>query len=149
MKIALGSDHRGCSVVERISAFLKKQGHSIERLGEVSCESSDYPDAAYLVGTAIRTGQADRGVLVCGSGIGMSIAANKINGVRAALVHDELSARMSRAHNNSNVLCLSADLLGATTPERILESWLSTEFEGGRHARRVEKIARIEAGEPL
>ena len=148
MKVAVGTDHRGCQVARNIAEYLESLGHTVVTMGEMDCETSDYPDSAFLVGNAVRTGEADRGVLVCGSGIGMSIAANKIHGVRAALVHDELSAQRSRAHNNANVLCLSADLIGPTTTDAIVEKWMNTDFEGGRHARRVEKIARIEAGEP-
>jgi ribose 5-phosphate isomerase B len=106
----------------------------------------DYPDMAYPVATAVATGDAQRGILICGSGIGMSIAANKVKGVRAALVHDEIGAEMSRRHNDANVLCLAADLLGVRLIERIIGIWLATEFEGGRHARRVSKITAIEQG---
>ena len=111
-----------------------------------SDRTCDYPDMAYPVSTAVSTGEADRGILVCGSGIGMCIAANKVKGVRAALVHDEIGAEMSRRHNDANVLCLAADLLGARIIERIVTTWLKTDFEGGRHARRVNKIAAIEEG---
>ena len=112
-----------------------------------STKTCDYPDMAYPVAVAVAEGRADRGILVCGSGIGMSITANKIRGIRAALVHDELGAEMSRRHNNANILCLAADLLGQSVIERIVQLWLKTEFEGGRHARRVEKIAAIENGQ--
>ncbi|MFG0257949.1 MAG: ribose 5-phosphate isomerase B [Phycisphaerales bacterium JB043] len=147
MKIAIGVDHRGCQLGTRIAEELTGLGHTVITKGEFSCESSDYPDAAYEVASSVGRGEVERGVLVCGSGIGMSIAANKVRGVRAALVNDELGARMSRAHNDANVLCLSSDLMGPTVPGELLRVWLETEFEGGRHARRVEKIARIEAKE--
>src|SRR5262249_21988969 len=104
----------------------------------------DYPDFAFRVAHAVSDGAADRGILVCGTGIGMCIAANKVAGVRAAPCHDSITAEMSRRHNNANVLCLSADLLGEELIERMVKIWLETEFENGRHARRVEKIQRYE-----
>src|SRR5207302_1637820 len=112
-----------------------------------SADSVDYPDFAFQVAQAVREGRVDRGILICGTGIGMCIAANKVPGVRAAPCHDSITAEMSRRHNDANVLCLSADLLGEELIERMVRLWLETEFEGGRHARRVEKIARFEAGQ--
>lgn len=147
MKIAIGADHRGCEVAQRVGDRLKDAGHEIVYLSDLGARSSDYPDAAWAVGKAVGEGRAERGVLACGSGIGMSIAANKVHGVRAALVHDELSAEMSRAHNDANVICLSADLLGPRLIDKIIDLWMKTPFEGGRHARRVAKIAAIEHGE--
>jgi ribose 5-phosphate isomerase B len=147
MKIAIGADHRGCEVAQRVGDRLKDAGHEIVYLSDLGARSSDYPDAAWAVGKAVGEARADRGVLACGSGIGMSIAANKVHGVRAALVHDELSAEMSRAHNDANVICLSADLLGPRLIDKIIDLWMKTPFEGGRHARRVAKIAAIEHGE--
>lgn len=144
MRIALGADHRGCSVARHLARTLEKAGHEVIVPTELSEESVDYPDYAAAVGRAVVSGQADRGVLACGSGIGMSIAANKVRGVRAALVHDELSAQRSRAHNNANVLCLAADLDSPAMMDRLVSVWLETDFEGGRHQRRVEKIAAIE-----
>jgi len=146
MKIALGADHRGTDMARRILDRLHKRGDEATVYGELCAESCDYPDKAFAVANAVSRGEADRGVLLCGSGIGMCMAANKVKGVRAALAHDEFSAEMSRRHNDANVLCLSADLLGANLIDRILETWLATEFEGGRHARRVRKIAAIEQG---
>jgi ribose 5-phosphate isomerase B len=113
-------------------------------LGTCGPESCDYPDFAFQVGEAIGRGDVERGILICGTGIGMSIAANKVPGVRAAVCHDSISAEMSRRHNDANVLCVSADLLGEELIERMIRIWLQTAFEGGRHARRVEKIARYE-----
>jgi len=144
MKIAIGADHRGCEAATRVAAHLKKAGHEIVQAGTFSEEPSDYPDPAYEVASKVGTGVVDRGMLICGSGIGMSIAANKVRGVRAALVHDELSAEMSRAHNDANVLCLSADLLGPRLIDKIVDLWMKTPFEGGRHERRVNKIKAIE-----
>lgn len=147
MKIALGSDHRGEAVAKAIAPHLKTHDHEVTILGECSGQPCDYPDQAYLVGKAVADGHAERGILVCGSGIGVCIAANKVPGIRAALVFDELAARMSRSHNNANVLCLAAD----TTPPKeilsIVDAWLKTDFEGGRHERRVRKIEAIERGE--
>ncbi len=147
MKIALGADHRGGEIMVELREFLQSQGHEVMFFGPVDEKPCDYPDTAYQVGSAVSKGQTERGILVCGSGIGMSIAANKVAAVRAALVHDEVGAEMSRRHNDANVLCLAADMLGKRIIERIVEVWLSTEFEGGRHARRVAKVKLIEAGQ--
>lgn len=144
MKIAIGSDHRGQKTAEHIAEMLKNQGVEVTRLGSCSTQSCDYPESAYQVGMAISRGEFDRGMLICGTGIGMSIAANKIPGIRAAVVHDELTAQLSRTHNDTNVLCLSADLLGERLIDKIVDIWLKSEFEGGRHARRVAKIEMIE-----
>lgn len=146
MKLAMGADHRGVDVLRQLCSMLEVQGYEITVLGEPEEQNCDYPDMAYVVGEAVAKGQFDRGVLICGSGIGMSIAANKIRGVRAALVHDEVSAEISRRHQDANVICLPADMLGPRIIDRIIVKWLSTEFEGGRHARRVDKIAAIEQG---
>lgn len=146
MKISIGADHRGCDAATRIAERLEKAGHEVQRAAEFSPQSSDYPDPAYRVASQVGRGEVERGMLICGSGIGMSIAANKVRGVRAALVHDELSAEMSRAHNDANVLCLSADLLGPRLIDKIVDLWMNTPFEGGRHARRVGKIRAIEEG---
>jgi len=146
MKIALSSDHRGIAGIKALADMLKRQGHEPELLGDCSGAPADYPERAYMVGKAVAGGQAELGILICGTGIGMSIAANKVKGVRAAVVHDELTAQLSRSHNNANVLCLSADLLGQRLIEKIAEVWIGTEFEGGRHSRRIRKIAAMENG---
>lgn len=146
MKVAIGADHRGASSARLLADRLRSQGHDVAILGGASGEIADYPDPAWAVGNAVASGQADRGVLIDGTGIGVSIAANKVRGVRAALVHDELGAEISRRHNDANVLCLPADLLGARLIERIVHVWMRTEFEGGRHARRIAKIGCIEEG---
>ena len=146
MNISIGADHRGSDVTLRLSQFLTDQGHSVTRHGSTDGEPCDYPEAAYRVATDVASGKADRGVLVCGTGIGMSIAANKVAGIRAAVVQDELVAHLARGHNDANVACLSADLLGERAMEKIVEVFLRDEFEGGRHARRVSKINAIEAG---
>ena len=146
MKVALGSDHRGYEVKEQIKAILTELGHEFIDFGAKSNEPVDYPDTAYLTATAVSTGQADRGILICATGIGMCMAANKVPGVRAALCHEELIAQVSRVHNDSNVLCLSGDQIGETLLRKMVEIWLSTEFSGGRHQRRVNKITAIEQG---
>jgi ribose 5-phosphate isomerase B len=145
MKIAVGSDHRGYEVKRRLVALLQQMGHEVLDVGPVGKDSVDYPDFAFEVARAVGDGRAERGILACGTGIGMCIAANKVKGVRAAPCHDSITAEMSRRHNDANVLCLSADLLGEELIERMVRIWLETPFEGGRHARRVEKITRFEA----
>ena len=148
MKIAIGSDHRGFEVKRRIVTVLQQLGHEVEDVGPNSKDSVDYPEFAFKVALAVSEGRAQRGVLICGTGIGMCIAANKVKGVRAAPCHDSITAEMSRRHNDANVLSLSADLLGEELIERMLRIWLETEFESGRHARRVEKITRFEMEGP-
>lgn len=145
MKIAIGSDHRGYQAKERIKALLLDMGLEVEDVGTFANQACDYPDTGFAGAGLVGGGAADRGILLCGSGIGMSITANKVRGVRAALCHDELTAQMSRRHNDANVLCLPADLLGDALMQGIVRVWLSTEFEGGRHARRVDKILEYEA----
>jgi ribose 5-phosphate isomerase B len=145
MRIAVGSDHRGLSVKQRVVPLLEQMGHEAVDVGPAAPGSVDYPDFAFEAAKAVGEGRADRGILICGTGIGMCIAANKVRGVRAAPCHDSITAELSRRHNDSNVLCLSADLLGEELIERMVRIWLETPFEGGRHARRVEKIMRYEA----
>lgn len=146
MKIAIGSDHRGVEAKKRLVPLVKQLGHEVIDVGPESSDSVDYPDYALRVAQAVGAKQVDRGILICGTGIGMCIAANKVKGVRAAPCHDSITAEMSRRHNDANVLCLSADLLGADLMERMVKIWLATEFEAGRHARRVDKINRYEEG---
>lgn len=144
MRIAIGSDHRGFAVKQKLIDLLGRLAHEVIDVGANSAESVDYPDVASIVAEKISRGEVDRGILICGTGIGMAIAANKLPGVRAAPCHDDLSAEMSRRHNDLNVLCLSADMLGEKVIDRMVEIWLNTAFEGGRHARRVEKISKLE-----
>jgi len=144
MNIAIGSDHRGVEAKRRLVASLQQQGHTVADVGTNAQESVDYPDLAYEVAQRVSKGTAERGILICGTGIGMCIAANKLRGVRAAPCHDSITAEMSRRHNDANVLCLSADLLGEELIERMVRIFLETPFDGGRHARRVEKIGKIE-----
>jgi ribose 5-phosphate isomerase B len=146
MKIAIGSDHRGFELKKRLIGALEKMGHAVENLGVNGTESSDYPDFAFAVAESVGQKESDRGILICGTGIGMCMAANKVAGVRAANVHDTITAELSRRHNDANVLCLSGDLLGEELVERLVKTWLTTDFEGGttRHARRVDKILKYE-----
>lgn len=144
MRIAVGSDHRGTVMREKIIKLLEKQGHEVVDMGTHSRESVDYPDIAAAVAESVSKKGVERGILVCGTGLGMCIAANKFPGVRAAPCHDDLTAELSRRHNDLNVLCLSGDILGERLVDRLVEIWLKTPFEGGRHARRVEKIAQLE-----
>jgi len=146
MKIAVGSDHRGFEAKERIKAIVAELGHECVDFGTGDSHPVDYPDPAYVVAKAVAERQVDRAILACATGIGMSIAANKIKDVRAALCHDELSAVISRDHNDANVLCLSGDQIGEALLRKIVEVWLDTEFSGGRHQRRVRKIRAIEEG---
>jgi ribose 5-phosphate isomerase B len=145
MKIAIGSDHRGFELKRRLAALLRQLGHEVLDAGPQGKESVDYPDYAFQAALAVSEGRAQRGILIDGTGIGMCIAANKVRHVRAAPCHDGITAEMSRRHNDANVLCLSADLLGDDLIDRMVRIWLETAFEGGRHARRVEKITRFEA----
>ena len=144
MKIAIGSDHRGYEAKERIKALLLDMGLQIDDKGVHAKQASDYPDTGLAVAQDVADGRADRGILLCGSGIGMSITANKVRGVRAALCCSVEDARMTRRHNDSNVLALSERGLGDPKTDEIVKVWLSTPFEGGRHARRVEKIRAYE-----
>jgi ribose 5-phosphate isomerase B len=144
MKIAVGNDHRGVNVKQRVVGLLKELGHEVVDLGANSPASVDYPDYAIPVAVGVSTGTADRGVLICATGHGMCIAANKVPGIRAANLRDVIDAELSRRHNDANIMCLSADLIGEEQIEKMIRTWLTTEFEGGRHARRTDKIAAYE-----
>ena len=145
MKIAVSSDHRGFPAKEKISSYLRNDGHTVTDLGCNETTSCDYPDPGFAAAETVARGDADVGILMCGTGIGMSITANKVRGIRAALCHDELTAELARRHNDANVLCLPADLLGDELIRRVVDTWLKTEFEGGRHGRRIGKIAEYES----
>ncbi len=144
MKVAIGSDHHGVLLRAKIAERLAALGHDVVDMGTCSTEAADYPDIARDVATAVSGGQVDRGILICGSGVGMSLAANKVARIRAAACYDEQLALMSRRHNDTNVLCLSDDLVGHGRNLRLVEIWMSTTFEGGRHQRRVDKITQLE-----
>ncbi|MCR9295938.1 MAG: ribose 5-phosphate isomerase B [bacterium] len=144
MRVSIGSDHRGVSIKARIVAALEDMGHLVDDVGTDCEQSVDYPDFAHLVCKAVQRGDSDRGILICGTGIGMAIAANKFRGIRAANCFDEVMAELSRRHNNVNVLCLPGDMIGDRPIKELIKVWLSTEFESGRHQRRVDRIAEIE-----
>jgi ribose 5-phosphate isomerase B len=142
--VALGADHAGFPLKEELKGWLIARGYDVVDVGTQSAEAVDYPDYAAAVGAAVTSGKADRGVLVCGTGIGMAMAANKVAGVRAAGCADAYTARMSREHNDANVLALGARVTGRDAAIEILETWLGAEFAGGRHARRVDKLVALE-----
>ena len=146
MKIVVGSDHRGFEAKQLIKSIVAQLGHECIDVGTNDSNPVDYPDPAYLAAVAVSKNQADRAILACATGLGMSIAANKIKGIRAALCQDELTAQISRDHNDANVLCISGDQVGEVLLRKIVEVWLDTEFSGGRHQRRVDKITAIEEG---
>ena len=149
MKIALGADHAGFELKNQISRYLQQEGFEVQDEGTNSAESVDYPDFARAVAHDVTQGRADLGILVCGTGIGMAISANKAPGIRAANVHNRYEAQMSREHNDTNVLTLGARILKPEDALEIVDTWLSTAFAGGRHQRRVNKIMAIEKEQPL
>jgi len=140
MRIAVGSDHAGFPLKQDIAEHLRSLGHDVTDCGTNSTERVDYPDFGAAVGREVASGRVDGGVCVCGSGIGIAIAANKIRGVRAATVHDMTSARLSRMHNDANVICVGQRLIGPSVAIDAVDAWLGAEFEGGRHAARVAKL---------
>jgi ribose 5-phosphate isomerase B len=145
MKIAIGADHAGFGLKREIAEMLRAAGHNVVDEGTNNTESTDYPDYAATVGRAVADGSADRGILVCGTGVGMAIAANKINGVRAALAVNPDEVQLTRRHNDANVLALGANYTDAQTANQFVKLFLETEFErGGRHERRVQKITELE-----
>ena len=144
MKVAVGADHAGYQLKERVKQYLESHGHTVIDMGTNSTEPTDYPQYAFRVGEAVRDGVADRGVLVCDTGNGIAIAANKVEGIRAALVIDPKHAEMSRRHNDANVLVLGSAILPAAQEAPTLDAWFSTPFEGGRHARRLAQIVDYE-----
>jgi ribose 5-phosphate isomerase B len=147
MRIALGSDHAGFELKEKVAPLLESAGHEVVDVGTDSEESTDYPKYASAAAEMVAGGEAERAVLVCGSGVGVSIVANKVDGVRAVNAHDPDEAEMSRRHNNTNVLALAGRRLEEGDAAAIVERFLATEFEGGRHERRVGQIAQVERGE--
>ncbi len=143
MRIAIGSDHAGLELKGLLADHLRAAGHEVDDLGTDSTESVDYPDYGEAIGRAVAEGRADRGVGVCGSGIGICMAAGKVAGIRAATVHDVTSARLTRAHNDANVMCVGERFIGPQVALDALDAFLATEFEGGRHTRRTGKIDAI------
>ena len=142
MKLVIGNDHAGVEFKEKLVKALEERGHEVINVGTDSLESVDYPDIAVLVGEKVLDGEAKFGILICGTGIGISIAANKIKGIRAALVHNEFTAKLARLHNDANVIALGARVIGDELGLACVETFINTECEGGRHARRVGKIEK-------
>lgn len=144
MKIVIACDHRGFEAKQKVVPALKAAGHEVEDLGCHSREACDYPDIAVSAGRKVAAGEAAIGILLDNSGIGMSVAANKLRGVRAALAHDEVTARIARAHNHCNVLCIGCDLVSDDQMRKIVDTFLAAQLEGGRHERRVAKVNEIQ-----
>ncbi len=144
-KIAIGSDHGGFVLKGEVIEHLKSKGLEVEDFGTYSHDSCDYPDYAALVGEAVAKGEYDCGILICGTGIGVSIAANKVRGIRAACVSDTFSAKMCRAHNNANILCFGERVVGHGLAMELVDAYLETPFEGERHIKRIEKITALES----
>lgn len=148
MRIAVGSDHRGRELKSLVLNYLSQKGHSVEDFGSYDEKPVDYPDVARKVSNAVAGGNFERGILICGTGIGMCVSANKIKGIRAALSQSSFSARRARQHINANVLCMGAEELSKKEAEDIVEAFLSTDFEGGRHQARLDKVQAMEDGLP-
>lgn len=144
MKVAFGCDHAGVALRDSVVSVIEELGHTVEDFGTHTTESVDYPDFGEKVGDAVAQGQADLGIVVCGTGIGISIAANKVRGVRAALCSEPLSAKLCREHNDANVLSIGARVVGPDLAKEIVRAFLTTSFAGGRHAQRIEKMDAIE-----
>jgi ribose 5-phosphate isomerase B len=148
MRIAIGANHHGFHVREMLIEWLGQLGHEVVDLGTCDQRPVDYPDVAAIVARKVGTKEVERGVLISGSGLGMCIAANKVPGVRAVLCHDDMTAEMSRRHNDANVLCLASGMLGESFIQRIVACWLKAPFDGGCYAKQVAKIAALECGGP-
>ncbi len=144
MTIAIASDHGGYDLKQEIIKFLEKSNISYTDLGTFSAESVDYPDIAISCAEAVARGEYEKGIIICGTGIGVCIAANKVKGIRAALCHDTFSARMSRKHNNANILTMGGRVIGPGLATEIVKEWLAADFEGERHERRINKISQYE-----
>lgn len=147
MKIAIGSDHAGFHLKDEMALFLRGLGHEVEDMGTYTDSSVDYPDFARLVAEEVAAGRAERGLLICGTGMGMGIAANKVDGIRAAVAHNVYTAEMARRHNDANILTIGSRVLTPELAKRVVEVWVNTEFDGGRHVERVRKIERMESDE--
>ena len=144
MKLSIASDHRGLELLEVIKRQLLEGGHDVRLRGPQQEESCDYPDLAAMVCADMQSAEAERGILICGTGIGMAMSANKVAGIRAAVVSDVFSARATREHNDANILCLGERVVGVGLAQDILTAWLSAEFEGGRHQARIDKMMALE-----
>lgn len=145
MKIAIGADHGGFNLKKDIVGLLEELGHEYKDFGTHSADSIDYPDVAIPVAEAVAAGEFDRGILICGTGIGIGIAANKVKGIRAALVHDSFSAKATRQHNDSNIMTMGERVIGPGLALDLVTTWLDTDFEGGRHSNRVDKMSAYES----
>lgn len=144
MKIAIASDHGGFELKEIVREYLSENGYEVNDMGTYKTDSVDYPDYGLKAANEVASGQADKGIVICGTGIGISISANKVRGIRCALCHDVYSAEMTRAHNDSNVLAMGGRVVGRDLALRIVKAWLESDFEGGRHSRRIDKITEYE-----
>ena len=144
MKIAIGCDHGALDLKNAVVAHLEKQGHQVTDFGTYTLDSCDYPDYAVQAAKAVADGSCERGIVLCTTGIGVSIAANKVKGIRCALLSDVMSARMTREHNDTNVMAIGAGVVGQMLALQIVDTWLGTEFEGGRHQRRIDKMMALE-----
>ena len=144
MRIAIGNDHAAVELKRQIAAYVKELGHDVENYGTDSSDSCDYPVYGEKVGKAVASGAADLGILICGTGVGISIAANKVRGIRAAVCSEPVTARLVKEHNNANIIAFGARIVGIEMAKEIVKAFLSTEFLGGRHERRVNMISRIE-----
>ena len=147
MNIAIGSDHVALAYKEQVTGYLLNKGHQVKDFGAFSSERVDYCDYGFIIGEAVADGAFERGILICGSGIGISIAANKVKGIRCVVCSEPYSAKLSREHNNTNILALGARVVGIELAKMIIDEWLNTAFEGGRHAGRIEKITKYEMNE--
>ncbi|PLX98951.1 MAG: ribose 5-phosphate isomerase B [Desulfuromonas sp.] len=143
-KFVIASDHGGLDLKNAVSTYLQELGICVSDLGTINDDSVDYPDYGIKVARAVSIGEADNGILICGTGIGMSIVANKFPGIRAALITDEFTARMSKEHNNANIIVMGGRVLSAEQARKLVQTWLEAEYEGGRHQRRLDKIAALE-----
>ncbi len=147
MKIAIGNDHTAVAMKNHITKYLEEQGHEIINFGTDSEERCDYPIYGKKVADAVAGGQCERGILICGTGIGISLAANKVKGIRAAVCSESYSARLTRLHNNANIIAFGARVVGEATAEAIVDAFIGTDYEGGRHQKRIDMITAIEQGE--
>lgn len=144
MKIGIGNDHSAVEMKNEIKAYLEEKGHEVVNFGTDSTASCNYPEYGEAVGRAVASGEVDCGVLICGTGIGISLAANKVKGIRAAVCSDPCSARLTKQHNNANIIAFGARIVGIELAKMIVDAWLDTEFEGGRHQTRIDMISAIE-----
>ena len=149
MKLAIGNDHVAVEMKKEIKAYLEGMGHEVIDVGTNSHERFDYPISGYKVGKMVSSGQVERGILICGTGVGISLAANKVHGIRAVVCSEPYTARLSRQHNNTNILAFGARVIGVETAKMIVDEWMKAEFEGGRHQNRIDMIERIEKTQEL